>query len=148
MSKDLQWIVTDDLTGEESPDVVAVPFQLDDVRYAIDLNAANRARLRELLEPFISKAIVVRRVRPVVARAYAVRALTSAQGAVVKPREPVSRVDSAAVRAEIREVLGTAGYKVKSRGRIPERLIGKYLEIKNRGGGTGSGGPRLDKPPF
>ena len=54
MATNTHIIVTDDITGE--PDAATVTFGLDGVTYAVDLGPANRARLREALEPFVAVA--------------------------------------------------------------------------------------------
>lgn len=98
--------ITDDISGE--PDAASVSFTLDGVAYSIDLAPANRARLREALEPFIAAG---RR--------------EAKNGAVVRLANRPSTArghDPAAIRTWA----AGAGVDVADRGRIPTAIVAEY----------------------
>ncbi len=96
----------DDLDGSEAAE--QVEFAVDGRSYEIDLSAANSAKLREALAPFISAAR---------------RAGARRSGAVDAPARPVG--DRAHNRA-IREWAATQGMKISERGRIPSNVLAAY----------------------
>ena len=88
MANRLQVILIDDLDGTEAVETVA--FALDGKSYEIDLSAANAARFRDAVAPYVSAARSVRarkkaRSGPEV-DARAVREWARAQGMDIAPR--------------------------------------------------------------
>jgi hypothetical protein len=61
MAKTVIVKLTDDMEGGDAEETVQ--FSLDGRPYEIDLNAANAARLRDALKPFVEKARTVGRSR-------------------------------------------------------------------------------------
>lgn len=95
----------DDITGDVADETVR--FGLDRVTYEIDLAAANAARLREVVAPFVQAA---RRVRPAAAAAAQVRS---------------ARADREQTRA-IRDWARANGHQVADRGRIPSEVAALF----------------------
>jgi hypothetical protein len=104
MARKVSVVTTDDLDG--SPDAATVSFGLDGVSYEIDLAAANRTRLTNLVAPYISAG----------------RKVSRGRGRRGPQPAAVGRVDRAAVRAWARE----AGLAVSERGRISAEVMSQY----------------------
>lgn len=106
MAKQTTVILVDDLDGSEATE--QVEFGVDGRSYEIDLSAANSAKLREALEPFISAAR---------------RAGGRRSAAPTAPSRPVSdRVQNQAIR----EWAAAQGMKISERGRIPSNVLEAY----------------------
>ena len=101
--------LVDDLDGSEAEEQVS--FAVDGRTYEIDLSAANSARLREALAPFISAA----------RRTGSRRASTGATGTV---RPSTDREQNQAIR----EWAVEQGMKISERGRIPSNVLEAYRE--------------------
>ena len=107
VAKQTTVILVDDLDGSEATE--QVEFGVDGRSYEIDLSAANSAKLREALAPFISAA-----------RRAGVRRSAAAPPA---PSRPVSdRVQNQALR----EWAQAQGMKISERGRIPSNVLEAY----------------------
>jgi hypothetical protein len=96
----------DDLDGSEAAE--QVEFAVDGRSYEIDLSAANSAKLREVLAPFISAA------RRVGARRSG------------DPDAPARPATDRAKNQAIREWAATQGMKISERGRIPSNVLTAY----------------------
>lgn len=97
--------VTDDVDG--SPNAEPFHFGLDGTEYVIDLGPANRARLREALEPYINAGRRVSR---------------NGQRIKLRPaREP--RHDPAVIREW---AAAHTSHKLADRGRIPAAVVMEY----------------------
>ena len=105
MARTVSVVTMDDLDG--SPGAQTLSFGLDGVMYEIDLSEPNKAKLADVLAPFVA---VSRRVGRGGRR--------RAAGATGE------RVDRAAVRAWARE----AGFSVSERGRISAEVMGRYQD--------------------
>ena len=99
-------ILVDDLDGGEASE--QVEFAVDGRSYEIDLSAANSAKLREALAPFIS-----------VARRAGSRRST---GSAAPARPAADRVQNQAIR----EWAAAQGMKISERGRIPSNVLEAY----------------------
>jgi hypothetical protein len=107
VAKQTTVILVDDLDGSEATE--QVEFGVDGRSYEIDLSAANSAKLREALAPFISAA-----------RRAGGRRSAAAPPA---PSRPVSdRVQNQAIR----EWALAQGMKISERGRIPSNVLEAY----------------------
>jgi hypothetical protein len=107
VAKQTTVILVDDLDGGEATE--QVEFGVDGRSYEIDLSAANSAKLREALAPFISAARRAggRRSGP----------------APAAPSRPASdRVQNQAIR----EWAVAQGMKISERGRIPSNVLEAY----------------------
>jgi hypothetical protein len=108
VAKQTTVILVDDLDGSEA--VEQVEFAVDGKSYEIDLSAANSAKLREALAPFVSAA----------RRAGGRR---SAAPSTAAPSRPASdRVQNQAIR----EWAVAQGMKISERGRIPSNVLEAY----------------------
>jgi hypothetical protein len=100
--------LVDDLDGSVADE--QVEFAMDGRSYEIDLSAANSARLREALAPFISAA----------------RRTTSGRrrsgAAVATSRPSTDREQNQAIR----EWAQQQGMKISERGRIPSNVLEAY----------------------
>ena len=109
MAQKVQVILVDDLDG--GPADESVTLGLDGTTYEIDLSAANAAKLRDVLAPYVGSA---RRVSG------------GGRGSRTRGRSAgASRGggrDTAAIRAWARE----QGIKINERGRIPASVIEQY----------------------
>jgi len=106
VAKQTTVILVDDLDGSEATE--QVEFGVDGRSYEIDLSAANSAKLREALAPFISAAR---------------RAGGRRSPAPPAPSRPVSdRVQNQAIR----EWALAQGMKISERGRIPSNVLEAY----------------------
>jgi hypothetical protein len=106
VAKQTTVILVDDLDGSQATE--QVEFGVDGRSYEIDLSAANSAKLREALAPFISAA-----------RRAGGRRSTPAPA----PSRPVSdRVQNQAIR----EWAVAQGMKISERGRIPSNVLEAY----------------------
>lgn len=99
----------DDLDGSEADE--QVEFAVDGRSYEIDLSAANSARLRDALAPFISAA-----------RRSGGRRTPS--GAAPAPRSSTDREQNQAIR----EWAQQQGMTISERGRIPSNVLEAYRE--------------------
>jgi hypothetical protein len=104
--------LVDDLDGEPAEETVA--FALDGVEFAIDLSAANAARLRDTLAEFVGHA---RRTGGRKARG---RVATNGSGNGSGNGKP----DTQAVREWAR----SQGETVADRGRVPQALVMRFQE--------------------
>ena len=102
----------DDLDG--SPAEVSREIALDGVAYAVDLSAANSAKLDEALAPFIGAGSKIGRGGP------RLRVVRSSGG--VRAASPADRERNAAVRAWAAE----QGLEVSDRGRIKSEILDAY----------------------
>jgi len=102
MAQKVQVVLLDDIDGGPADETVT--FSLDGVAYEIDLSAANAAKLREAMAPWIGGA---RRVGG--------RTRTTAV------RRGTTR-SSGGKNTEIREWARANGYSVSDRGRIPAEV--------------------------
>jgi hypothetical protein len=99
-------VLVDDLDGGEAAE--QVEFGVDGRSYEIDLSAANSAKLRAALAPFISAAR---------------RAGARRSAAPPAPSRPASdRVQNQAIR----EWAVAQGMKISERGRIPSNVLEAY----------------------
>lgn len=106
MAKQTTVILVDDLDGGEAAE--QVEFGVDGKSYEIDLSAANSAKLRAALAPFISAAR---------------RAGARRSAAAPAPSRPASdRVQNQAIR----EWAVAQGMKISERGRIPSNVLEAY----------------------
>jgi hypothetical protein len=99
--------LVDDLDGSEAEEQVT--FAVDGRSYEIDLSAANSARLRDALAPFISAA----------RRAGGRRA---SGGTPATARPSTDREQNQAIR----EWAAQQGMKISERGRIPSNVLEAY----------------------
>ena len=99
--------LVDDLDGGQAHE--QVEFAVDGRSYEIDLSAANSARLREALAPFVSAA---RRSESARRRS----------GATPAPRPSTDREQNQAIR----EWAQRQGMKISERGRIPSNVLEAY----------------------
>jgi hypothetical protein len=98
--------LVDDLDGSEADE--QVEFAVDGKSYEIDLSAANSARLRDALAPFVSAA-----------RRAGGRARS---GAAASARTSTDREQNQAIR----EWAIQQGLKISERGRIPSNVLEAY----------------------
>ncbi|NMH96246.1 Lsr2 dimerization domain-containing protein [Pseudonocardia acidicola] len=108
MAKQTTVTLIDDLDGSEADE--QVEFAVDGKAYEIDLSAANVARLREALAPFISAA----------RRASGRRGSSSTATAPSRPT--ADREQNQAIR----EWAQQQGMKISERGRIPTNVLEAY----------------------
>ena len=109
MAKKTTVTLVDDLDGSEAEEQLS--FAVDGRSYEIDLSAANGARLRDALAPYISVA----------RRAGGRRASTGTTAAV---RPSTDREQNQAIR----EWAVEQGMKISERGRIPSNVLDAYRE--------------------
>ena len=102
--------LVDDLDG--GPAMETVAFALDGVEFAIDLSAANAARLRDTLAEYVGHA------RRTGGRKSRGRAATNANG------NGNGKPDTQAVREWAR----SQGETVADRGRVPQALVMRFQE--------------------
>ena len=107
MAKKTTVTLVDDLDGSQAEEQVA--FAVDGRSYEIDLSAANGARLREALAPYISAA---RRTG----------GRRASAGAAVATRPSTDREQNQAIR----EWAVQQGMKISERGRIPSNVLDAY----------------------
>ena len=107
MAKQTTVTMVDDLDGSEAAE--QVEFAVDGRSYEIDLSAANSAKLREALAPFVSAA----------RRAGGRR---SAAPPAASPRPAADRQQNQAIR----EWAVAQGMKISERGRIPSNVLEAY----------------------
>jgi hypothetical protein len=113
VAKQTTVVLVDDLDGSEAAE--QVEFAVDGRSYHIDLSAANSAKLREALAPYIAAA----------RRAGGRRSSGGGSGATPAPSR------SAADRAQnqkVREWAIEQGMKISERGRIPSNVIEAYRQ--------------------
>ena len=109
MAQKVHIVLEDDLDG--SPATETVSFGLDGKSYEIDLSAANSAKLREALAPFISAA-----------RRAGGRRSSSSAAPAAPSRPAADRQHNQAVR----EWAVAQGMKISERGRIPSNVLEAY----------------------
>ncbi|MGW6413025.1 histone-like nucleoid-structuring protein Lsr2 [Streptomyces vinaceus] len=103
-------IYTDDVTGEETSEVLTHSLILDGVAYEIDLGAESYDSLLEAVTPFTSRG---RRVRT---------------GTQLKAASVARGNDATAIRAWAK----AQGLQVSERGRIPRDVREKYEAARSR----------------
>jgi len=102
MAQQIQVVLIDDLDG--GPAVETLAFTVDGTSYEIDLSAANAARFKDAIAPFIGHA----------------RKASRAQG---RRSRAGSRSNKS---AEIRAWARKQGISVNERGRVPADLAAKF----------------------
>ena len=107
MAKQTTVTLVDDLDGTEAEE--QIEFAMDGRSYEIDLSAANSARLREALEPFVSAA-----------RRTGGRRRSASSAAAARPS--TDREQNQAIR----EWAQAQGMKISERGRIPSNVLEAY----------------------
>lgn len=107
MAKQTTVTLVDDLDGSEADE--QIQFMVDGRSYEIDLSAANSARLREALAPFVSAA-----------RRAGGRRRSPATGEPARPS--TDREQNQAIR----EWAQSKGMKISERGRIPSNVLEAY----------------------
>jgi hypothetical protein len=107
VAKQTTVMLVDDLDGSEADE--QVEFAVDGKAYEIDLSAANSARLREALAPFISAA----------------RRSTGRRRSGGSPAPSRPSTDREQNQA-IREWAQQQGMKISERGRIPSNVLEAY----------------------
>ncbi|MFE0691818.1 Lsr2 family protein [Streptomyces xiamenensis] len=111
MAQKIVTIYTDDLTGEESPEVHTYEFSLDGIRYEIDLAPDGRDKLLEALGPFVGAG----------------RKQGRTSGRPPKgTKRSVPSEDPAAIRTWAKE----NGYAVNDRGRVPANILDAYNKAR------------------
>lgn len=105
MAKKVVVQLVDDVDGTEAEETVS--FALDGVSYEVDVNSENAARIREVLQPWISVA------RRAGGRRTTGRAAASAS--------------AASDASKIRDWARRQGIEVSERGRIPANVREQYL---------------------
>jgi len=104
-------VYKDDLDGTEEG-VSPVKFGLDGVNYEIDLGPSNYAKLKEILAPYVEAGTKVSGRAPA--------------GRVAPARRAAAAAEQKEFNARVREWAAKNGYKVKPRGRVPEKIIDAY----------------------
>ena len=107
MAKQTTVTMVDDLDGSEAAE--QVEFAVDGRSYEIDLSAANSAKLRDVLAPFVSAARRAGGRRPAAA-----------------PPAPPRPVADRQQNQAIREWAVAQGMKISERGRIPSNVLEAY----------------------
>ncbi|MDT7618584.1 MAG: hypothetical protein QOG20_3576 [Pseudonocardiales bacterium] len=107
MAKQTTVTLVDDLDGSEADE--QIEFAVDGRSYEIDLSAANGARLRDALSPFVSAA-----------RRTGGRRGSSSGSAPSRPSS--DREQNQAIREWAQE----QGMKISERGRIPSNVLEAY----------------------
>lgn len=107
MAKQTTVTLVDDLDGSEADEQIS--FAVDGRSYEIDLSAANSARLRDLLAPFISAA-----------RRSGGRRSSGTTTPTARPS--TDREQNQAIR----EWAVQEGMKISERGRIPSNVLEAY----------------------
>lgn len=106
MAKVEKIILVDDLDGGTGDETVS--FALDGRAYEIDLSKKNAHKLRDVLQPFVTKA----------RKAGKAKAGRSGN----RPAPVVDREQNQAIRAWAKK----KGFEVSERGRIPTDVVEKY----------------------
>lgn len=109
MAKQTTVTLIDDIDGSEAEG--SVEFAIDGRTYEIDLSAANSARLRDALAPFVSAA-----------RRTGARRSASASAPAAPSRQSTDRE----LNQAIREWAQQEGMKISERGRIPSSVLEAY----------------------
>ena len=109
MARQTTVMLVDDIDGSEAAE--QVEFAVDGKSYEIDLSAANSAKLREALAPFISAA-----------RRAGGRRSSSSAAPAAPSRPAADRQHNQAVR----EWAVAQGMKISERGRIPSNVLEAY----------------------
>ena len=111
MAKQTTVTLIDDIDGSEADE--SVEFAIDGKSYEIDLSAANSARLRDALAPFVSAARRTGAAR----RSSGGSASSSGTSRQSTDRE---------LNQAIREWAQKEGMKISERGRIPSNVLEAY----------------------
>lgn len=109
MAKQTTVTLVDDLDGTEADE--SIEFAVDGRAYEIDLSAANGAKLRDALAPYVSAA------RRSGSRRVPAPAAAAGPGRATSDREQ---------NQAIREWATSAGMKISERGRIPSNVLEAY----------------------
>lgn len=109
MAKQTTVTLIDDIDGSEAEE--QVEFAIDGKSYEIDLSAANGARLRDALAPFVSAA-----------RRTSTRRSSGGSAAAASSRPSTDRE----LNQAIREWAQKEGMKISERGRIPSNVLEAY----------------------
>ena len=104
MAKTVAVLVSDDLDG--SPGAATVTFGLDGTSYEIDLSKVNRAKLAQVIAPYIQAG----------------RRVSRSRGRSGAGRQGARRAELSGVRTWAKE----NGLKVSERGRISAEVMQKY----------------------
>ncbi len=107
MAKETITRLIDDLDKSDADETVR--FGLDGIEYEIDLSAANAAKLRQALDPYVKAGTRIGRVST---RGQARR----------RASQPVDRAQNRAIREWAR----ARNKKISDRGRIPEEIVAEY----------------------
>ncbi len=110
MAKKVVTLYTDDLTGEESPEIDTYTVLVNGAGVELDLTPESHDKLLEALAPFLN-ATGARRVRG---------GASKAQGRT--KRGPSGSEDTAQIRAWAKE----NGYEINDRGRVPASIRDAY----------------------
>lgn len=111
MAKQIIHKLIDDLDGGDADETVR--FALDGVHYEIDLSKKNAAKVRNLIEPYITAGSRIGRSAVVVGG----RAASRSRGAAKNDKEQ---------NKAIREWARRNGKTISDRGRIPQELADEY----------------------
>lgn len=114
VTKNIQ-VVESDLSGEPGAETTLIGLKGEVME--LDLTAAERAALDEVLAPYIARG---RRLGPMTAKAFAPR------------KVPESTAEE---RAEIRAWARAEGYEVTPFGQIPNKVVKAYREAQRQAAG-------------
>ncbi|GAB3865993.1 Lsr2 family protein [Dactylosporangium cerinum] len=122
-------ILEDDLDGSTADETI--PFELDGVRYTIDLSTAHAAAFREALGPFVRAASTVQPPpsRVVLSRSALRRgrpSRTTGRPASDPEYGAPGTAERKAVNIAIREWARDAGHQVGDRGRLKHTVVEAY----------------------
>ncbi len=102
MAQRVEIILVDDIDGSSADEKVR--FALDGVNYEIDLSAANAAKLRDAMAPYVGNA---------------------RRSSTRRPRGSAS-ASSGSSATEIRAWAAANGYEINARGRVPSNIKKAY----------------------
>ncbi|MFD9634893.1 histone-like nucleoid-structuring protein Lsr2 [Streptomyces violascens] len=100
-------IITDDLTGQESPEVTTHSLVVDGISYEIDLGSESHDKLLEAIGPFMKAG----------------RRVSRSKGARKSGKASAAPTDDVAV---VRKWAQENGFSVKQRGRVPLEIYAAY----------------------
>ena len=109
MAQRVRTLHVDDLDGSDAEGTVR--FSLDGAHYEIELNAAHATELRDALAPYVEAG------RKIPRRAGRNRRKAAAKG-----------INS----NEVRDWAKTNGVEIKNRGRVPAKVVTKFLTATGR----------------
>lgn len=115
VTKNIQ-VIESDLSGEPGAETTLIGLKGQVME--LDLTAAERATLDEVLEPYITRG---RKLGPMTAKA------------INRRRVPESTAEE---RAVIRSWASAQGYEVAGRGQIPNAVVKAYRAVATSGGGV------------